>query len=120
MVDGSRTTRFTRYLVETHAFKADKMVVVDVGARGGFSPAWDVLQDQVRLIGFEPDTEECDRLNADAGPVGPCSLARVDHRIRQMVFMLGGFRLPECFYNGIAKQAFIEKWAARIPSAYNA
>lgn len=66
MVDGSRTTRFTRYLVETHAFKADKMVVVDVGARGGFSPAWDVLQDQVRLIGFEPDTEECDRLNADA------------------------------------------------------
>lgn len=38
------------------------IVVVDVGARWGFSPAWDDLGDRYQAIGFEPDAEECERL----------------------------------------------------------
>lgn len=44
----------------------DPVVVVDVGARWGVAPVWRRLGDRCRAIGFEPDTAECDRLNARA------------------------------------------------------
>jgi len=42
------------------------LLVVDVGARGGFERHWSFYGDQVELIGFEPESEECKRLNQQA------------------------------------------------------
>jgi FkbM family methyltransferase len=39
------------------------LVVYDVGARWGVLSTWEALGDKVRVIGFEPDAAECDRLN---------------------------------------------------------
>lgn len=41
----------------------EPLVVVDVGARWGFSRVWDNLGDRCRTIGFEPDPGECQRLS---------------------------------------------------------
>ena len=56
--------RFTEHVVRTGAFAATPLTIVDVGSRGGFEPQWDVYGDSARLIGFESDAEECDKLNA--------------------------------------------------------
>ena len=55
--------RFTQHLVQSRAFAKDPLVVVDVGARKGFESHWRLYSDQVSLIGFEADAEECRRLN---------------------------------------------------------
>jgi FkbM family methyltransferase len=55
--------KFTRYLITERAFEKKPLVTVDVGARGGFEKHWATYGDQIRLIGFEADTEECERLN---------------------------------------------------------
>jgi len=58
----------TRHLVtDTRIFKDDPVVVVDVGARWGFNEEWKVFGDALRVYCFEPDKEECERLNASAG-----------------------------------------------------
>jgi FkbM family methyltransferase len=50
----------TNHLVSTiGAFRDDPVVIIDVGARGGFNTEWGVFADQIRLYGFEPDEEEC-------------------------------------------------------------
>lgn len=46
----------------------EPLVVVDVGCRWGVSPVWTSLGDRCVLIGFDPDADECDRLNARIGP----------------------------------------------------
>ena len=38
------------------------LVVADIGCRWGFATAWSALGPHVRLIGFDPDAEECARL----------------------------------------------------------
>ena len=43
------------------------LVCLDVGARRGFTADLLPLARAVQAIGFEPDREECDRLNDDAG-----------------------------------------------------
>ncbi|UCG55079.1 MAG: FkbM family methyltransferase [Dehalococcoidia bacterium] len=55
--------RFTKYLVGQKAFQVNPLTVVDVGARGGFESHWTPYGDQLHIIGFEPDAEECARLN---------------------------------------------------------
>lgn len=40
----------------------DPLVVVDVGCRWGFADIWDGLGDRALSIGFDPDVEECKRL----------------------------------------------------------
>lgn len=61
--------KFTRYLVAERAFEEKPLVTVDVGARGGFEKHWAAYGDQIKLIGFEADAEECERLNQQgAGP----------------------------------------------------
>ncbi|MBI3930998.1 MAG: FkbM family methyltransferase [Chloroflexi bacterium] len=55
--------RFTQYLVASGAFEQKPLVIVDVGARGGFEEHWSSYGDQVKLIGFEADANECQRLN---------------------------------------------------------
>jgi len=58
--------RFTHHLISSKAFNEAPLVVVDVGARGGFEKHWDCYGDQVELIGFEADVSECERLNQQA------------------------------------------------------
>ena len=59
----------THYLVdEAEAFKSDPLVVIDLGARGGINPEWQVFGDQIRLLCFEPDELECQRLAQEASP----------------------------------------------------
>jgi FkbM family methyltransferase len=43
------------------------IVLVDVGARGGIAPKWQPLNESLQIIGFEPDAEECKKLNAAGG-----------------------------------------------------
>lgn len=45
-------------------------VIVDVGARWGVSEQWAALRPQLRVFGFDPDAEECDRLNTMARAEG--------------------------------------------------
>jgi FkbM family methyltransferase len=62
----NRSPEFTKHLISARAFEKEPMSVVDVGARGGFETFWSFYKDQVKLIGFEPDVEECNRLNKQA------------------------------------------------------
>jgi len=62
----NRNLKFTKSLVESGFFKPQPLVIMDVGARGGFESFWsDLYADQVQFIGFDPDTEECDKLSRD-------------------------------------------------------
>jgi FkbM family methyltransferase len=70
----------TSYLVrDLRIFRDDPIVILDVGARGGFNTEWSVFADQIQIYGFEPDEEECRRL-AEAAPAGvnyiPSALGR--------------------------------------------
>lgn len=42
----------------------ERFVLMDIGARGGISEQWKPIAQHARVIGFEPDQLECDRLNA--------------------------------------------------------
>lgn len=46
----------------------EPLVVVDVGCRWGLNPVWTGMGDRCVLIGFDPDAEECARLQSLAGP----------------------------------------------------
>lgn len=41
---------------------------VDVGGRDGVGPPWLSIQDLIAVVGFEPDPEECERLNRRSRP----------------------------------------------------
>ena len=56
----------TQHLVEIGTFADNPLVVVDVGARGGVEPFWKVFGNDLRIIGFEPDSVECAKLNETA------------------------------------------------------
>jgi FkbM family methyltransferase len=42
----------------------EPLAVVDVGCRWGFADAWEELGDRCEIVGFEPDTVECERLRS--------------------------------------------------------
>jgi FkbM family methyltransferase len=54
----------TQFLVKEGVFRDEPFVIVDVGARGGLAPHWDVLNPYMRAYCFEPAVDECARLNA--------------------------------------------------------
>jgi FkbM family methyltransferase len=62
----------------------DRPVVgIDVGSRDGVRPEWRALQPNALLVGFDPDPQECARLNAAAGDPAreryePVALGAVD------------------------------------------
>jgi FkbM family methyltransferase len=59
--------RMTKYLAgETTAFADDPVVIVDVGARWGFNSEWTAFGPHLKVYCFEPDEEECARLNKGA------------------------------------------------------
>jgi FkbM family methyltransferase len=53
----------------------DDLVVVDVGARWGAGERWRPFGPRVRVIGFDPDEEECARLAAEEPDVSYVPLA---------------------------------------------
>lgn len=55
--------RFTISLIKQKIFKDHPFIIIDVGARGGVDKVWNILEDQVHFIGFEPDKQECEKLN---------------------------------------------------------
>jgi len=40
-----------------------KLIIVDVGARGGIEKIWDIFGDQKEAVGFDPVVEECEKAN---------------------------------------------------------
>ncbi len=56
--------RMTQFLVnQLSAFSDKPLLILDVGARGGFEDHWQLYGEQALQIGFEPDVEEFERLN---------------------------------------------------------
>jgi FkbM family methyltransferase len=62
--------RLIKHLVASKAFDGQPLMVVDIGARRGFESHWSVYGDQVKMIGFEADAKECERLNQQAAGSG--------------------------------------------------
>ena len=68
------------------ALAAGGLGFIDVGSRGGFHQALQEIAPLLELVGFEPDGEECDRLNAQRSGIYrsvrhmPCGLGRSDGR----------------------------------------
>src|SRR3954453_18560708 len=55
---------------EITALKAhlpERLVILDAGCRWGFQGHWEQLGDQITLLGFEPDAQECERLREKYG-----------------------------------------------------
>lgn len=57
--------RFTKIIIATKQFAMAPLIVVDVGARGGYEKFWDIWGDQINILGFEADEAECERLNTN-------------------------------------------------------
>lgn len=59
-----------KYFYQSQLFRKiaaeDPVVLIDVGARGGIHPKWRPLHGVIKAIGFEPDADECRRLNEAA------------------------------------------------------
>ena len=51
-------------------FQREPLVLVDVGARGGLRPNWRAAQPHLKIVGFEPEADEFERLNRQAGADG--------------------------------------------------
>jgi FkbM family methyltransferase len=47
--------------------EGNPLVLIDVGARGGIARKWEPLKSSMKVIGFEPDGNECEQLNETAG-----------------------------------------------------
>jgi len=75
------------YVVQRGIFRQRPVGLVDVGARGGYDQAWDVFQDQLQVIGFEPEPEECAALNEQSPP-----------NVRYLPFALGAREETRTFF----------------------
>lgn len=77
----------TRRLIADGCFKRP-IYLIDIGARRGLDSRWSAFGTLVQAVGFEPDADECSRLNA----LG-------DSRIRYIPTALGDARRRTVFYN---------------------
>ena len=59
----------------------DEIVLLDIGARYGLHPRWQGISRHLRAYAFEPDLEECRRINADA--------ALLDYKLECLPYALG-------------------------------
>lgn len=55
--------RFSQSKLFEQLTKSSPIMLVDVGARGGIHRKWNLLSESIKVLGFEPDPEECIRLN---------------------------------------------------------
>jgi FkbM family methyltransferase len=53
-------------VLDTH-LGDDRLRLVDVGARGGIAPRWERFTSALDVTAFEPEPDECERLNREAG-----------------------------------------------------
>ena len=59
--------RFSQSKLFKQLTKSNPIVLADVGARGGIHSKWNLPGESIRVLGFEPDLEECKRLNEKSG-----------------------------------------------------
>ena len=57
-------TRLIDHVMSTKLLN-DRLRVAEVGARGGSDDQWRALGANIEIVGFEPDADECLRLNAE-------------------------------------------------------
>lgn len=57
-------------LLYKYSLLTDKLVIIDCGAAGGSFQEWASLSDKIVIHGFDPDENECKRLNDDAKAKG--------------------------------------------------
>ncbi len=60
--------RLTKYLVAAGIFAENPLTVIDIGAKGGFENHWSFYGEQARLIGFEPNIAEYEKLLKESAP----------------------------------------------------
>ena len=58
----------TGLIASRRILRDDPFVLVDVGALGGIGRHYEAFGDDIRVIAFEPNEEECRRLQADSDP----------------------------------------------------
>lgn len=68
----------TRWLANRRQFQSDPFVLVDVGALGGIGAQYSAFGEDLRVVAFEPNKEECHRLQQMR-----------DERIKYLPFGLG-------------------------------
>lgn len=89
------------------------IVVVDVGARGGAESSWSALPTSSKVIAFEPDDQECERLNRREQDRG-------EHRVTYVPIALGKQRGLAPFFQTASPHCSsnlrpIEELCARFP-----
>lgn len=77
----------TSHVVQRGVFRQRPFRLVDVGARGGYDEVWNVFRDQLEVIGFEPEPDECAALNEHAPPT-----------VRYLPFALGARNEIRAFF----------------------
>jgi hypothetical protein len=60
----NNNSHFVRWAIESGWLHNQKLFLVDVGASGGIHPGWNQFRPNLKAIGFDPLTNEVDRLNA--------------------------------------------------------
>ena len=105
--------RLTKHLVGLGFFRSNPVTVIDIGSRGGFEKQWGVYGDQVRIIGFEPDAVECEKLNKSADPTTihyPVALSKSKGRQK---FYIAEHLAASGFYRPY------ERYLSRLPEMAN-
>lgn len=65
-VGGEKAEAFYKSDLFKRIIETNPITLVDVGARGGLIQKWAPLKKLIKVIGFEPDEDECRRLNETA------------------------------------------------------
>ena len=115
--DPNPNPRLTQHLMSTGTFAHSPLVVVDVGARGGFARRWLVYGDDVRFVGFEPDSEECSRLNHEISDSRVRFYPVALHRDRgKRPFFVAKFPASSGFYENDMRfwRRFLDEWALAV------
>ncbi len=103
----------TRYLVQNRkAFPESPLRVLDIGARHGCEPFWQVYEDQLVLLGIEPDPQESAQLNQKAASNIRYFPVVLEQKRQQRIFHLAAWPGASGFYPG--NQAFLQ----RFPEEY--
>ncbi len=105
--------RLTTFMASNELFE-DPFLVVDVRARGGFEGHWQHYGNQVRLIGFEPDDEECEALNSNTASDAEIYYPAALHR-RRGTFQM--YQTPHAASSGFYKTNM--KFWDRFPDKVN-
>lgn len=89
--------------------RSDRLRIVDVGARGGLAERWAKLTAYVEMIGFEPDPEECDRLNRESGEREHYLPVAIGAERGKVAFHVAAWPVASSIYP--ADPAFLERFA---------